>query len=166
MCISFSRGPPAQSGDPAPRLSQKLESYRPGSSRRAKFSQKSSRPKRASRQSEHRLMAQQTSSNLPKDLDLDLQSLWFTKSPIVLSPKTTRNIGKISSASVSGWSSQGPRKTYNYTTHIRYNDTLASTKIRVTWDGSNPAVTAKAEQKHFPPPRVLSRDELEEYHER
>jgi hypothetical protein len=117
------------------------------------------------RHKEHRLISQPTRSQLPKDLDLDLQSLWFTRTPIQLSPRTMKDLGKTNSASSSGWSSSGVRKTHHYITHIRYTDTLASTKIKITWDSSNPSVTVKSEQKHFPPPRELTRSELEQYHE-
>jgi hypothetical protein len=111
------------------------------------------------------LTAQPSSTSNTPDLDLDLGSLWFAKSPIAFPPRTI-NKKKINYTSSSGWSSVGPRKTYTFTAHIRHNDTLASTKIHLTWDGSNPGYTVRAQQKHYPPPRRLSKAELEKYRER
>lgn len=48
---------------------------------------------------------------------------------------------------------------------MRFAD-LSSTKIRVTWDSSSPEYTVKAEQRHAPPPPMMSRRELEDCRER
>jgi hypothetical protein len=65
-----------------------------------------------------------------------------------------------------GWSSSGPRKIHHYSAAIQDNTALARTKIQLTWDGSNPGLTVKSQQKHYPPPQPLSRDELEVCRER
>jgi len=105
---------------------------------------------------------QPTSFHEPKDLDLDLQSLWFAQTPARFPPKTIKP-NEITYAATSGWSSSGVRKTHTYSAHIRFYKDLSSTKIHLTWDSSNPGVTVKAQQRHYPPPRQLSRGELEEY---
>lgn len=66
-------------------------------------------------------------------------------------------------ASSSGWSSNGLRRTHTMNVFIRHNDDLSATKIRLTWDGNNPSLTVKAEQRYIPPPRPLSSPELERY---
>lgn len=108
------------------------------------------------------LIPQSSSSLEPKDLDLDLQSLWFAQTPARFPPKTIKP-NEITYAATSGWSSSGVRKTHTYSIHMRFYKDLSSTKIHLTWDSSNPSVTVKAQQKHFPPPRKLSRGELEGY---
>ncbi|PBP28682.1 GMP synthase [Diplocarpon rosae] len=101
------------------------------------------------------------SSHSPaRDLDLDLKSEWFVQGKFP--PKTIK--AQIYCTS-SGWSSSGNRKTHYLIVHVRFPD-LSSSKIRLTWDGSNPGYTVKAEQRHFPAPRILSRGELEDYRER
>jgi hypothetical protein len=112
------------------------------------------------------LTAQPTSSYDEREFDLDLKSLWFAKSPPAFPPRTMNRDGKLTFTSSSGWSSSGVRKTQTFTAHVRNTATLASSKIRLTWDASNPAVTVKAEQRHDPPPRKLSRSELESCRER
>ena len=112
------------------------------------------------------LTSQSPSSRNTKDYDLDLGSLWFAKTPPAFPPLSMSRDGKLTYSSSSGWSSSGVRKTYTFTAHVRDTKTLAGTKIRVTWDSSNPAVTVKAEQRHDPPPRTLSPSELASYRER
>ena len=101
-----------------------------------------------------------------QDLDLDLKSKWFAKTHPKLPLSAIGPPGKKTSASTMGWSSSGPRKTHHYSAAIQDNTTLARTKIHLTWDGSNPGLTVKAQQKHYPPPRPLSRDELDACRER
>lgn len=99
-----------------------------------------------------------------QDLDLDLKSLWFSKSPPTFPPASINRLpGSRSYASSSGWSSSGVRKIHTFTGAIRHNSTLATTIIHLTWDGSSPGLTVKAQQRHIPPPRKLSRNELDSY---
>ncbi|KAN0115104.1 hypothetical protein V8E51_004648 [Hyaloscypha variabilis] len=104
---------------------------------------------------------QPTSSHEAKDYDLDLKSLWFAKSPPSFPPPTMNGNGKITYSIDSGWSRSGVRETHMFTAHVRNTVTLASSKIHLTWDASNPGVTVKAQQRHDPPPRKLSQSELE-----
>ena len=80
-------------------------------------------------------------------------------------PPNLNRGGKISSASSSGWSSHGVRKTHVFNGIIQDNSTMARTKILLSWDDSNPGLTVKAQQKHIPPPRKLTRQELDNYRE-
>lgn len=116
----------------------------------------------------HRLIAQPTrspeSQTQIQDLDLDLKSLWFAKEPAAFPPATINRLpGKRTYASSSGWSSSGVRRTYTFTGAIRDTTTLGTTIIHLTWDGSNPGLTVKAQQRHIPPPRKLSQSELDSY---
>ena len=119
----------------------------------------------------HMLIVQPTSSTEPqtqiRDLDLDLKSLWFAREPVAFPPATINRLpGKRTYASSSGWSSTGVRKIHTFTGAIRDNTTLGTTIIRLTWDGSNPGVTVKAQQRHIPPPKKLTRSELDAYRDR
>lgn len=121
------------------------------------------------RQRERMLIPQPSStprsSNV--DLDLGLQSGWYAGNPPIFPPTSIKRMpGTRSYASSSGWSSSGVRKTHTFTGAIRDNATLATTIVHLTWDASNPEYTVKAKQKHIPPPRKLSADELEFYRER
>ena len=93
------------------------------------------------------------------DFDLSLSTLWFTKNPPTL-PAAIRAAGTTI-------------RTYHWTTEqsylgisktlvvaIRFTDTLATTKLLLTWESSNPRATVKAQQKHFPPPAALSEEDL------
>ncbi|KAH6719905.1 putative altered inheritance of mitochondria protein 3 [Leptodontidium sp. MPI-SDFR-AT-0119] len=95
-----------------------------------------------------------------QDLDLDLKSQWFVKGQF-----PPRTISTKSYTTSSGWSSSGSRKSHWLVAHMRFAD-LSSTKIRVTWDSSSPEYTVKAEQRHAPPPPMMSRRELEDCRER
>ncbi|TAQ87867.1 hypothetical protein B7494_g3805 [Chlorociboria aeruginascens] len=98
-----------------------------------------------------------------QDLDLDLKSAWFAKNHPTFPPASVNRLpGSRSSAFTVGWSSNGVRKTHTLTGVIRHNTTLATTKVHLTWDSSNPALTVKAKQKHYPPPPTLNHDELEQ----
>lgn len=119
----------------------------------------------------HRLIAQPTRSPEPQaqmqDLDLDLKSLWFAKAPAAFPPASINRLpGTRTYASSSGWSSSGVRQTHTFIGVIRDTTTLGMTLIHLTWDSSNPGVTVKAQQRHIPPPRKLSRSELDAYRDR
>lgn len=118
-------------------------------------------------ESQRSLASQQSAAYTPRDLDLDLSSCWFAKSPPIFPPPCISNLpGKRSYASCSGWSSNGVRKTHTFTGAIRDNTLLSTTRIRLTWDASNPSMTVKSEQRHSPPPNPLSPQELEVFRER
>lgn len=108
----------------------------------------------------------QTTRSAPeqKDYDLDLQSLWFAKSPPVFPPPNVNRLpGTRGSTYKTGWTSSGSRRTHFLTGALRDNSSLVTTKIHLTWDGNEPGLTVKAQQKHFPPPSALSKREQEQY---
>lgn len=108
----------------------------------------------------------QTTRSTPeqKDYDLDLQSLWFTKSPPVFPPPSVNRLpGSRGSTYKTGWTSSGSRRTHFLIGALRDNSSLVTTKIHLTWDGNEPGLTVKAQQKHFPPPSPLSKEEQEHY---
>ncbi|KAF7879150.1 hypothetical protein EAF04_000349 [Stromatinia cepivora] len=108
-----------------------------------------------------------TSQYTPTDLPLSLQTLWFTHNPPLFpTPSITSLPGTRSHTTSTSWTSIGPRKTHTFLACIRHHESLSTTKIKITWDAANPAHSVRAEQKHFPPPRDLSRGELEIYAER
>lgn len=94
-----------------------------------------------------------------QDFDLALSSLWFTKTPPTL-PPAIRAAG--ATTHTYSWtieqSYKGTVKTL--VVAIRFTDTLATTKLLITCDTSNPGSTVTAEQKHYPAPIALSEDEL------
>ncbi|KFY07898.1 hypothetical protein V492_06719 [Pseudogymnoascus sp. VKM F-4246] len=98
-----------------------------------------------------------------EDFDLDLNNQWFAKQPIVFPPASIERLpGSRGYKYSSGWSSNGVRKTCTFVGLVIYN-TLAYTKIHITWDSSNPGLTVKSEQKHFPPPIPPSKSDLNNY---
>ena len=112
------------------------------------------------------LLTLQTTTSVPKqkDYDLDLQSLWFAKSPLVFPPPNINRLpGSRSSSHNTGWTSSGVRRTHFFTGVLRDNVSLVTTKIHLTWDGNEPGLTVKAQQKHIPPPPPLNKGEQEHY---
>lgn len=93
------------------------------------------------------------------DFDLSLSTLWFTKNPPAL-PAAIRAAG--TTTHTYSWTTEqsylGISKTL--VVAIRFTDTLATTKLLLTWESSNPKTTVKAQQKHFPPPAALSEEDL------
>ena len=67
-----------------------------------------------------------------------------------------------SSVTASGSGSAG-KLTWLYTATfaIRWTTDLSRTFIRVTWSSDNPSSTIRGQQKHFPPPTPLGKEELE-----
>ena len=94
-----------------------------------------------------------------RDFDLSLSTLWFTKNPPTL-PAAIRAAG--TTTHTYSWTTeqsyQGISKTL--VVAIRFTETLATTKLLLTWESSNPRATVKAQQKHFPPPAALSDQDL------
>ena len=98
---------------------------------------------------------------VPTDLDLDLKSEWYAKSPPIWPPphlKYSKQF-RFNGYSTSWVSYDGHRHT-NFTGVIVHSN-LAKSKIHITYDGAEPRLTAKAEQVHYPPPKPLNSQELE-----
>jgi len=89
---------------------------------------------------------------VPPDLDLELSTAWFSKSPLRF-PKSIEAIED----KMLMWASRWTRASSGRTQHTlliasRWTMNLSTTKIKLTWDASAPAATVKALQRHIPPP--------------
>ncbi|KAG7010034.1 hypothetical protein G7Y79_00001g003060 [Physcia stellaris] len=93
------------------------------------------------------------------DFDLALSTIWFTKTPPAL-PPAIRAAG--TTAHTYSWTTEQSYKGISKTliVAIRFTDTLATTKLLLSWESSNPASTVKAQQKHYPAPSALSEEDL------
>ena len=97
------------------------------------------------------------------DFDLALSTLWFTKNPLPL-PQSIKAAGP--TTHTWSWTAEqshlGTTKTLIVA--VRFTDTLATTKVRLTFDPAKPLPTLRAEQKHFPSPTPPSEDDLDKAH--
>lgn len=91
----------------------------------------------------------------PPDLDLSISRVWFSKTPLRLPPSIESIEEKMHTFTNSWERSASGRTIHTLILAIRWTLNLSTTKIKITWDASAPSVTAKAEQKHFPPPSSL-----------
>lgn len=88
----------------------------------------------------------------PPELDLCLSEAWFSKTPPGL-PLSIECIEEKMHSFTSSWERLPSGRTkHTLVLSIRWTLNLSTTKIKITWDASAPSATAKAEQKHFPPP--------------
>jgi len=97
---------------------------------------------------------------LPCDLDLSLEQEWFAASPMRLPPSIHNNPHKACRTSSSWTRSPSGRTQHTLLLSLLWTQNLSHTLVRLTWDGSAPAATVRAEQRHSPPPPPLSRQEL------
>lgn len=88
----------------------------------------------------------------PPNLDLCLSEAWFSKTPPKLPPSIECIEEKMHSFTNSWERLPSGRTKHTLVLSIRWTLNLSTTKIKITWDASAPSATAKAEQKHFPPP--------------
>lgn len=95
---------------------------------------------------------------IPPDLDLSLNTGWYSKSPLRPPPVIASQQWVCSSE----WSrAPSGRITFTLITAVRYSLNLSTTKIKITWDQSAPIETAVAEQRHFPSPQSPPSTDLE-----
>lgn len=88
----------------------------------------------------------------PPDLDLRLSEAWFSKNPPKF-PPSIEGIEEKMHSFISSWERLPSGRTkHTLVLVIRWTINLSTTKIKITWDASAPGATARAEQKHFPPP--------------
>lgn len=101
-----------------------------------------------------------------RNLPLDLHIPWFTAEPPAFPPPTLKSYGRkinfVAGTTITPASSTSPRLEI-LILHMRFNDTLEATRLRIIWDDKNPLKTVKAEQKHYPHPRKLTKEELGKY---
>ncbi|RPB03371.1 hypothetical protein L873DRAFT_1787150 [Choiromyces venosus 120613-1] len=89
---------------------------------------------------------------VPPDLDLELSTAWFSKSPLRF-PKSIEEIEGKMLISTSQWTRASSGRTkHTLLMASRWTMNLSTTKIKLTWDTSAPAATVKALQRHIPPP--------------
>ncbi|KAI9789565.1 MAG: hypothetical protein M1816_005972 [Peltula sp. TS41687] len=99
-------------------------------------------------------------SIMPKDLDLDLDSLWFAKQPIAFPPPSMPQAKNQSYKLATSWTQLGSKTTYTLTVAIQWAKDMSLTRVRLTWNPSRPRDTVRAEQKHILPPAPLSATQL------
>jgi len=105
------------------------------------------------------------SANPPyKDYNIGLTASWFTCRPLTFpTPAMNLKAGTFSLNGKVDWDER--RKTLTYLAVIFVLETMIKTKIRITWNVSNPMRTVVVEQKHYSP-KILTIRELEEYRDR
>lgn len=90
---------------------------------------------------------------MPKDLDLDLKSSWFTKRTINLPSPITNNGCNTLRLSINR-TLLGLKLRNELVVAVLRTDELLITKIRLSWNSSNPRNTVRAEQRHSSPPKL------------
>ena len=97
---------------------------------------------------------------MPQDFELNLNSLWYSKNPPAFPVPSMKAKGPCTSTYTWSWEQDfaGTRKTLICA--VRWIDTLATTKVRVTWKDSDPRGTVETKQIHIPPPAPLSEKDL------
>ncbi|KAL8870576.1 MAG: hypothetical protein Q9174_003416, partial [Haloplaca sp. 1 TL-2023] len=99
-----------------------------------------------------------------KDFDLALSTKWFTREPPAFPVPSMKALGPHTSTYNWFWEQDYTDTTKTLICAVRFTDTNAITKVRVSWKRSNPLGTVTAQQKHFPPPSDLSPEELDACH--
>lgn len=102
---------------------------------------------------------------MPQDFDLNLTSLWYTRNPPAFPVPSMTAKGPCISTYTWSWEQDftGTRKILICA--VRWTDTLATTRVRVAWQDSDPRGTVKTEQKHMPAPTPLTEKDLVDAHE-
>ncbi|KAL8697598.1 MAG: hypothetical protein Q9201_007042, partial [Fulgogasparrea decipioides] len=99
------------------------------------------------------------------DFDLALNTKWFTKEPPAFPLPSMKALGPCTSTYNWFWEQDFADTTKTLICAVRWTDTKAITKVRVTWKRSDPSGTITAQQKHYPPPAPLSEEELYKVHQ-
>ncbi|KAL8743972.1 MAG: hypothetical protein Q9184_008049 [Pyrenodesmia sp. 2 TL-2023] len=99
-----------------------------------------------------------------KDFDLALHTKWFTKEPPAFPLASMKALGPCTSTYNWFWEQDFTDTTRTLICAVRWTDTKAITKVRVSWKRSDPLGTVSAQQKHFPAPAALSEEELDAAH--
>ena len=103
---------------------------------------------------------------MAEHLDLELDTLWFTKPNRVVLPPSLKRLKNMVSGTLEIRRQYESGKRNEIVTVILWTDTLSTSKIRVTWDPANPTGTAEAKQKHLPPPPFPTIEQLAAAQER
>ncbi|KAI4117071.1 MAG: hypothetical protein LQ338_007616 [Usnochroma carphineum] len=99
-----------------------------------------------------------------KDFDLALPTKWFTKEPPAFPLPSMKALGPCTSTYNWSWEQDFTDTTKILICAVRWTDSKAVTKVRVTWKRSNPLGTVTAEQRHYPAPAPLTAEELDAAH--
>lgn len=99
-----------------------------------------------------------------KDFDLALHTKWFTKEPPAFPLPSMKALGPCASTYNWFWEQDFTDTTKTLICAVRWTDTKAITKVRVSWKRSDPLGTVSAQQKHFPAPAPLSEEALDAAH--
>ena len=97
---------------------------------------------------------------MPQDFDLNLNSLWYSKNPPAFPVPSMKAKGPCTSTYTWSWEQDFTDTRKLLICAVRWTDTLATTKVRVTWNDSDPRRTVETQQIHIPPPAPLSENEL------
>lgn len=101
---------------------------------------------------------------MPQDFELNLNSLWYSKIPPAFPVPSMKAKGPCTSTYTWSWEQDFTGTKKILICAVRWTDTLATTKVRVSWKDSNPHGTVEAQQIHIPPPPPLSEKDLLDAH--
>ncbi|KAI9721829.1 MAG: hypothetical protein M1812_002165 [Candelaria pacifica] len=102
---------------------------------------------------------------MPQDIDLDLQTLWFAKSPLAIPPAFKNGTRKCTTTWSSSWQQDYMKTENSLIVVVRWLDDLSATKVRITWIEADPRGTVEAQQQHYPSPAPISEEDLHENRE-
>ncbi|KAI4140634.1 MAG: hypothetical protein L6R39_005718, partial [Caloplaca ligustica] len=100
-----------------------------------------------------------------KNFDLALNTKWFTKEPPAFPLPSMKALGPCASTYNWFWEQDFADTTKTLICAVRWTDSKATTKVRVSWKRSDPLGTVTAQQRHYPPPAPLTEEELAAAHQ-
>ena len=101
---------------------------------------------------------------MPQDFELNLNSLWYSKIPPAFPVPSMKAKGPCTSTYTWSWEQDFTGTKKILICAVRWTDTLATTKVRVSWKDSDPRGTVETQQIHIPPPAPLSEKDLLDAH--
>jgi hypothetical protein len=98
----------------------------------------------------------------PTNIDLELSTLWFAKTPPAFPTLRMRELGDINA----NWTWHYDQtleggEDWEFIGALQWLEDMSITKIKVNWNSLNPGRTVKAEQKIIPAPDPLTDEQLE-----
>ncbi|KAI9808485.1 MAG: hypothetical protein M1826_004130 [Phylliscum demangeonii] len=100
---------------------------------------------------------------LSRPIDLELETLWFTKNPIIPPVRLQAFEGGFHCALSL---TQTAPSSCKMVLALRWLDDLTSTKFRLTWDPSAPRRTVQSKRRDYPAPPPLTAEQLKSYQRR
>ncbi|KAI9774749.1 MAG: hypothetical protein M1835_005988 [Candelina submexicana] len=98
---------------------------------------------------------------MSRDIDLDLQSLWFARSPPALPSAIKDSTRGCTTTWSHAWQEDYSKTEKTLVAVVRWLDDLSATKIQIIWIDSDPEGTVEARQQHYPPPAPMGEEQLE-----